>query len=67
MDITTYRPITHYKTPDQLLAYAAELGSNIPFDPEVQPAPEGALAQPYLSDGRKIGIASASAQLGRND
>src|SRR5512139_418789 len=56
MTDTTYPPITHYKTRDQLLAYTAELGIHLPFDVEVQPAPEGALAQPYfLADGRKIG------------
>ena len=53
---TTYPQITHYKTREELLDYTAALGVSLPFDPEVQPAPEGVLAQPYfLKDGRKIG------------
>ncbi len=51
-----YPPITRYKTADDLQAYAEKLGISLPFDSLVQPAPEGALAQPYfLPDGRKIG------------
>ena len=53
---TTYPQITHYKTREELLDYTAVLGVSLPFDPEVQPAPEGVLAQPYcLKDGRQIG------------
>jgi NADPH2 dehydrogenase len=53
---TIYPPITRYKTAEELLAYAKELGINLPLDAEVQAAPESAMAQPYLlPDGRKIG------------
>lgn len=56
MTETTYPPITRYKTAEELLAYAKELGINLPFDVEVQAAPKSAMAQPYLlPDGRKIG------------
>ncbi len=56
MTETKYPPITRYKTAEDLLAYAKELGINLPFDAEVQAAPESAMAQPYLlPDGRKIG------------
>jgi 2,4-dienoyl-CoA reductase-like NADH-dependent reductase (Old Yellow Enzyme family) len=53
---TIYPPITRYKTAEELLTYTKELGINLPFDAEVQAAPESAMAQPYLlPDGRKIG------------
>jgi 2,4-dienoyl-CoA reductase-like NADH-dependent reductase (Old Yellow Enzyme family) len=53
---TAFPQITRYKTKEELLAYTAGLGIDIPFDPDVQPSPDGALAQPYfLKDGRKIG------------
>jgi len=56
MTATTYHPLAHYKTADELLSYAKELGINLPFDVEVQAAPDSAMAQPYvLSDGKKIG------------
>jgi NADPH2 dehydrogenase len=56
MTATTYHPLAHYKTADEVLSYAKELGINLPFDAEVQAAPDSAMAQPYiLSDGRKIG------------
>jgi NADPH2 dehydrogenase len=56
MNTTKYHPITHYRTAEDFLAYARELGINVPFDSDVQPAPDGPLAQPYfLPDGRKIG------------
>lgn len=56
MTETIYPPITRYKTAEDLLAYAKELGINLPFDAEVQAAPESAMAQPYLlPDGSKIG------------
>lgn len=56
MTTTTYRPITHYRTAADFLIFIKELGINLPFDEDVQAAPESSLAQPYfLSDGRKIG------------
>jgi NADPH2 dehydrogenase len=56
MTETIYPPITRYKTADELLAYAKELGINLPFEAQVQAAPESAMAQPYpLPDGRIIG------------
>ena len=55
-NIASYPQITRYKTSQALLEHAAKLGLEFPFDAEVQPAPEGPLAQPYyLKDGRKIG------------
>ncbi len=52
----SYPPITHYKSAEALLAHARELGLRLPFDAEVQAAPQGALAQPFiLKDGTTIG------------
>jgi NADPH2 dehydrogenase len=51
-----YPPLTHYKTADELLSHAKELGIDLPFDAEILAAPESPMAQPFeLSDGRKIG------------
>jgi hypothetical protein len=36
MTETIYPPITRYKTADELLAYAKELGINLPFEAQVQ-------------------------------
>ena len=56
MSVTSYPPINRYKTAGELLSYAKELGISLPFDAEVQSAPESAMAQQYLlPDGRKIG------------
>jgi NADPH2 dehydrogenase len=56
MATTRYSQITRYKTSADLLARAEALGIQLPFDLQVTPAPDGALAQPYfLADGRKIG------------
>jgi NADPH2 dehydrogenase len=54
--MTSYPPITRYKTAEELLSYAKELGISLPFDAKVQAAPESAMVQHFLlPDGRKIG------------
>ncbi len=51
-----YAHIGRLKTHLEFQNHVASQGVTIPFDVEVEPAPLGALAQPYiLSDGRKIG------------
>ncbi len=51
-----YAHIGRLKTPLEFQNHIASQGVTIPFDDAVEPAPLGALAQPYsLSDGRKIG------------
>jgi NADPH2 dehydrogenase len=51
-----YAHIGRLKTPLEFQNHVDSQGVSIPFDVEVEPAPLGALAQPYsLSDGRKIG------------
>jgi NADPH2 dehydrogenase len=51
-----YAHIGRLKTPLEFQNHVASQGITIPFDVEVEPAPLGALAQPYLlSDGTKIG------------
>ncbi|HTX78471.1 MAG TPA: NADH:flavin oxidoreductase [Longilinea sp.] len=54
--IKDYPRIATLKTADDFVAEVKKQGLDIPFDPEVTPAPEGALAQPFfLPNGRKIG------------
>ncbi len=56
MSVTSYPPITRYKSTTELRNYAESLSINLPIDEEVMPAPDGPLAQPYhLPDGRVIG------------
>ena len=56
MKTSSYHPISHYRTAAEFLAYVRELGIELPFESEVQSAPESPMAQPYfLNSGRKIG------------
>ncbi|NOZ49693.1 MAG: NADH:flavin oxidoreductase [Chloroflexi bacterium] len=51
-----YPRIARLRTPAEFRARIDELQINLPFDEQVIPAPEGALAQPYtLKTGRVIG------------
>jgi hypothetical protein len=54
---TVYGHIARMRTNAEFKAHVLSQGVSIPFDDEVVPAPEGALAQPFvLKDGKKIGI-----------
>ena len=51
-----YPRIVMLKTAEEFINETKKLGVQIPFDQVVDPAPHGALAQPFfLPDGRKIG------------
>ena len=51
-----YHRIAFLKTTQQFSQYLEKLGlSDLPFDPEVQTAPETPLAQPLTADGVEIG------------
>ena len=53
---TVYGHIARMRTNAEFKAHVLSQGVSIPFDDEVVPAPEGALAQPFvLKDGKKIG------------
>ena len=52
----TYPRMVHFKTADSFLGHLRSLGIELPFDDEVNPAPEGPLARPYrFADGRTVG------------
>ena len=48
MKTSSYHPISHYRTAAEFLAYARELGIELPFESEVQSAPESPMAQPVF-------------------
>lgn len=51
-----YTRLARLRTSEEFLGYLQSLGIQMPFDERVQPAPQGALAQPYtLHDGRRVG------------
>ncbi len=51
-----YTRVARLRTPQDFRQYTAALGIHLPFDEELQPAPDGPLAQSYvLSGGKKIG------------
>lgn len=51
-----YLRVARLRTAADFRQYTADLGIDLPFDEDVQPAPEGPLAQPYqLASGATIG------------
>jgi NADPH2 dehydrogenase len=52
----TYSHIARMKTVEEFQRYSLSQGAHLPIDSMVEPAPSGALAQPYvLKSGRSIG------------
>jgi len=51
----TYHRIASLKTPQAFLDHCQKLGIELPFDEQVQPAPESPLARPLQVDGMEIG------------
>ena len=49
-----YRKIATLKSPDQFAAHLAELGIELPFDPQLESGPFSPLAQPLQLDGLSL-------------
>src|SRR5690606_27204392 len=50
-----FKRVAQLRTADDLSAYLAELGVDLPFDESVESGPDAPLSQPCQVDGRTIG------------